>query len=114
MRTAALAGRVGQLLAREQAEPPPTLPASLAAHAGNLARASARLRAAGLQPPIDATSLQGIPPKKVAGVLARLQSTGLLDDGPGWALRVAAAPAVITHLNTQLLTDLGRQQEVER
>jgi hypothetical protein len=67
-----------------------------------------------LQPPIDATSLQGIPPKKVAGVLARLQSTGLLDDGPGWALRVAAAPAVITHLNTQLLTDLGRQQEVER
>jgi hypothetical protein len=99
-------GQVGNLLSQAEALKPPRVPAPFEDHKDDIQKLSVRLRSFRLLDPFSPRSISAFAPAQLRALLATARKDGLLDDGPGWALKGAAARA--------LSQDIGRQLDQNR
>ena len=101
------AGRIGHLLEREATATPLRIPDAFAAQREQLQRLSARMQAFGLKPPFAPSDLGALSPSQLKTNLGIAKRAGLLEDGPDWTLKAAAAREVLGEIS--LHTDRARQ-----
>ena len=92
-------GRVGELLAAAARAPAVRVPSAFAPERSAIARLSSRLHAFGLHNPLTSNDLPYFSPSQLRRHLERARKAGLLDEGPGWTHRAAAARACALDLN---------------
>jgi hypothetical protein len=109
-----LAYRVGGLLANERAAARRGVPAPFASCEREIRRANARMGAAGAEPPFSVERLRVVAVQDVQRAVGRMREVGILDDGPGWAVRVALSPTLVREVKTQVDAELRRGEEMER
>jgi hypothetical protein len=109
-----MAYRVGGLLAKERAAAHGGVPAPFASCEREIRRANARMGAAGGEPPFSVERLRVVAVQDVLRAVGRMREVGILDDGPGWAVRVALSPTLVREVKTQVDAELGRGEEMER
>ena len=109
-----LAYRIGRLLAKERDTVPVPVPPGFRACERDIARANARMQAAGLELPFPPARMQAVALLDVQRALAKIRDAGLLDDGPRWAVKMATDLATIRQLMLAVDTQLRRGEEMER
>ena len=80
----------------------------------DVARANARMAAAGVDPPFSTARMQMVAVLDVQRAVGRMREAGLVDDGPGWAVKVALVPSVVRQLMMEVDAELRRGEEMER
>lgn len=88
------AQRIGLALEREAAAEKIRVPNGLKVLEPDIQKASARIRACGLEDPFREGTLKAVPPAHLRSALAEARKDGLLAEGPGWALRRDQVPAM--------------------
>ena len=109
-----LAYKIGRLLAKERDAVAVPVPPGFRACERDIARANARMAAAGVDPPFPAARMQAVALLDVQRAVGRMREAGLLDDGPGWAVKVASGAAVVRELMMEIDAELRRGEEMER
>ena len=100
------------LLEREVAAARLKVPRALKALGPELQKASARIRACGLEDPFGEDRLRALPPRAVRAAVDEVRKVGLLADGPGWAERREQVPAVVEGLQKAFQRQLDLEREL--
>jgi hypothetical protein len=95
-------GRIGNLLAGAEIVSPIRVPDAFAQQKKDLERLSARLQSFGLRNPFTTSNLSALSVSQVRNHLQSAQKSGLLDDGPGWTFKAAAARTFVQDIGRQL------------
>lgn len=97
-------------LERETAAPRIKVPQVLKALEPDLQKASARIRACGLEDPFRDDRLRELPPRTVRAAVEEARKAGMLAEGPGWAVRQDQVQALAEslHKTFQRQLDLDR------
>jgi hypothetical protein len=109
-----LAYKIGRLLAKERDAVAVPVPPGFRACEWDIARANARMAAAGVDPPFPAARMQAVALLDVQRAVGRMREAGLLGDGPGWAVKVATGLTVVRELMVEVGAELRRGEEMER
>jgi hypothetical protein len=109
-----LAYKIGRLLAKECDAVAVPVPPGFWACERDIARANARMAAAGVDPAFPAARMQAVALLDVQRAVGRMREAGLLEDGPGWAVKVASGAAVVSELMMEIYAELRRGEEMER
>lgn len=99
------------LLEREAAAARLNVPRALRTLEPELQKASARIRACGLEDPFGEDRLRALPPRVVRAAMAECRKAGLLGEGPEWAARREQVPPMVEGLRKvfQRQLDLDRE-----
>jgi hypothetical protein len=100
-------GRVGNLLHMEAASKPPHIPPPLSDHKPDIERLAARLAAFRMPTPLTPQNLSALSAAQMGAHLAVARKVGLLDAGPAWTLKAAAARTFVQDVGRQLERDLS-------
>jgi hypothetical protein len=100
-------GRVGNLLHMEAASNPPHIPPPLSDHKPDIERLAARLAAFRMPTPLTPQNLSALSAGQMGAHLAVARKVGLLDAGPAWTLKAAAARTFVQDVGRQLERDLS-------
>jgi len=98
------------LLAREAAAARIQVPRALQALETDLQKASARIRACGLDDPFREDRMRELPPNAVRTAVAEARQAGLLTEGPEWTARREQLPALVAGMERSF----QRQQDLDR
>lgn len=104
--------RAGQtdLLEREATAARLNVPQAFKALDHDLQRASARIRACGLEDPFRGDRLRSLPPSAVRAAVEEVRKAGLMADGQEWTTRREQVPA----LAEELRKSFQRQLDLDR
>ena len=108
------AGRVGLLLAREEDAPRPAVPAQHTESSSDIVRTTARFHAFKVANPLPPDALATMSPRNLHRVLNTIRKAGLLDDGPAWTMKAAAAFEVARQLRATLAAELRDEKGASR
>ena len=100
------------LLEREAAAARLDVPRALRALEPELQKASARIRACGVDDPFGEDRLRALPPRAVRAAMAECRKAGLLGDGPEWAAQREQVPAVVEGLQKAFQRQLDLDREL--
>lgn len=98
------------LLAREAAAVRLEVPRALRTLEPDLQKASARIRAFGLEDPFREDRMRELPPNAVRTAVAEARQAGLLTEGPEWTARREQLPALVAGMERSF----QRQQDLDR
>jgi len=98
------------LLEREAAEARLNVPRALKALEPDLQKASARIRACGLEDPFREDRLRDLPPGRVRSAVDEARKAGLMTDGPEWTVRGAQMSELVEGMHKSF----QRQQDLDR
>ena len=98
------------LLEREAAAAKLNVPRALKALAPDLQKASARIRACGLEDPFREERLRDLPPGIVRAAVDEARKAGLMTDGPEWTARRDQVPSLVEGMQRSF----QRQQDLDR
>jgi hypothetical protein len=98
------------LLERESAAARLNVPRALKALEPDLQKASARIRACGLEDPFREDRLRDLPPSTVRAAVNEARKAGLMTDGPEWTVRGAQMSELVEGMHKSF----QRQQDLDR
>ena len=98
------------LLAREAAAARLEVPRALRTLEPDLQKASARIRAFGLEDPFREDRMRELPPNAVRAAVAEARQAGLMTEGPEWTMRREQLPALVAGMERSF----QRQQDLDR
>ncbi len=107
-------GRVGNLLIAAERAAPIGIPVALAAQRADIERLSSRLHSFGMRNTLTAANLPYFLPKEVGTHLQSARVAGLLDDGPGWTFKSAAARNLVHDIDRQLTASKESERQLEQ
>jgi hypothetical protein len=91
----------------EAASNPPHIPPPLSDHKPDIERLAARLAAFRMPTPLTPQNLSALSAAQMGAHLAVARKVGLLDAGPAWTLKAAAARTFVQDVGRQLERDLS-------
>jgi hypothetical protein len=100
------------LLERESAAGKLDVPRALKTLETDLQKASARIRACGLEDPFTEDRLRSLPPRVLQAAVDDARQAGLMTDGPEWTTRRDQVPVLVGEISRsmQRQLDLDRDQ----
>lgn len=99
-----------RLLEREAEAAGLKVPQALKALEPDLQKASARIRACGLEDPFRDDRLRDLPPGMVRAAVDEARKVGLMTDGPEWTTRLDQMPVLVEGMQRSF----QRQQDLDR
>ena len=100
------------LLERETAAARLNVPRALKALEPDLQKASARIRACGLEDPFRKDRLRDLPPGTVRAAVDEARKAGLMTEGPEWTARREQMPALVEEIRKSFQRQLDLDRDL--